>query len=39
MNKRAAIDMYYKLTGAYAPEAKSIKYDLTQEILDRIIKD
>ena len=38
-NKRAAIDMFYKLTGEYAPEEKSIKYELTQEILDRIIKD
>lgn len=38
-NKRGAIDMFYKLQGKYAPEEKNVKHELTQELLDRIIKD
>jgi len=36
--KQRAISDYYKLKGKYAPEEKKIKHELTQELLDRIIK-
>ena len=37
-NKKGAIDMFYKLKGNYAPEETKVKHELTEELLDRIIK-
>ena len=38
-NRLRAATEVFKVTGAYAPEEKSVKHELTQELLDRIIKD
>jgi len=36
--KQRAIDSFYKLKGKFAPEEKTVKHELTEELLDRIIK-